>query len=366
MWEAFAQSHEKYSRGARKGPVRTDPREGVRPIAEKAHATRRRTGAKGGSRDGLTVPRHLEILVFASETESYVQALKKVAPQAEIFGAQTLTEAEPHLEAAEIVFAWGLPPAVLARMPRLRWVQWLGAGVDLIVRQTPEDVVLTRVVGAFSTVMSEHVFAYLLALRRGIFEMRELQREHIWRRVIGPSLSGQRLGVAGLGSIGAEVARLGRAFGMEVWGLSRTDRGRDVCDRHFLPSAMREFAAGVDALVLVLPATPETTGIVDAEVLSGMREGSILVNVGRGSAIVERDLIAALRHGRPAMAQLDVFEREPLPPESPFWDLPNCYISSHCSGPSEPRLVQAFASENLRRYLHGEPLVGVVDRERGY
>ncbi len=308
----------------------------------------------------------MQILVYAQETQSYVEALQEVAPHAKIFGAATLTEAEPHLEDTEVLFAWGVPPAVLARMPRLRWVQWLGAGVDLIVGQTPDDITLTRVVGAFSTVMSEHVFAYLLALRRGIFEMRQLQREHVWRRVIGPSLRGQRLGVAGLGSIGSEVARLGRAFGMEVWGLSRTDRGGEICDRHFLPTEMRDFAAGVDALVLVLPATPETDGIVDAEVLAGMREGSILVNVGRGNAIVERDLIAALRRGRPAMAQLDVFEREPLPEESPLWDLPNCYISAHCSGPSEPRLVCTFAAENLRRYLQGEPMVGIVDRERGY
>ncbi len=308
----------------------------------------------------------MQILVYTQDAKSYVQALHELAPKAEIHGATTLEEAEPHLAEAEVLLAWGMPAAALARMPRLRWVQWLGAGVDLVVAHMPQDVVLTRVVGAFSTVMSEHVFAYLLALRRGVFEMRELQEHHTWHRVIGASLRGQRLGVAGLGSIGSEVARLGRAFGMEVWGLSRSGRGSEICDRHFLPADMRTFAAGVDALVLVLPKTTETTGIVDKDVLLGMREGSILVNVGRGNAIVERDLAEALRRGRPAMAQLDVFEREPLPDDSPLWDLPNCYISAHCSGPSEPDLVRTFVAENIRRYLAGEPLAGVVDRSQGY
>lgn len=306
------------------------------------------------------------MLVYAQETESYIEALRQVAPDADIHGASSLEEAEPFIAETEVLFAWGLQPAVLARMPRLRWIQWLGAGVDLIVGQLPADVTLTRVVGAFSTVMAEHVFAYLLALRRGVFEMRALQEEHIWRKVTGLSLRGQRLGVAGLGSIGAEVARVGRAFGMEIWGLSRTQQGLDVCDRHFVPSQMRAFAAGLDALVLVLPATPETNGIIDRDVLAAMREGSILINVGRGSAVVERDLAEALREGRPAMAQLDVFEREPLPEDSPLWDLPNCFISAHCSGPSEPRLVRTFAAANLKRFLAAQPLVGVVDLQRGY
>ncbi len=308
----------------------------------------------------------MQILVYAQETQSYVEALRQVAPDVEIHGASTLEEAEPYLEETEALFAWGVRTETLARMPRLRWIQWLGAGVDMIVRQLPADVALTRTVGAFSTVMTEHVFAYLLALRRGVFEMRAMQQDHVWHRLTGTSLQGQRLGVAGLGSIGSEVARVGRAFGMEIWGLSRTPQGRGVCDRHFTPGEMPEFAAGVDALVLVLPATPETDGIVDRNVLSGMREDSILINVGRGNAVVERDLVAALRAGRPAIAQLDVFEREPLPPESPLWDLPNCFISAHSSGPSEPHLVRSFAAANLQRFLTGEPLVGLVDPKRGY
>ena len=308
----------------------------------------------------------MQILVYTRDHPRYTEALRLVAPDADIRGAATLAEAQPHLEGTEILFAWGLEPDAIARMPRLRWIQWLGAGVDLVLPGLPDSVTLTRVVGAFSTVMAEHVFAYLLALRRGVFEMRALQEAHVWRRLTGRSLQGQRLGVAGLGSIGGEIVRVGRTFGMEIWGLSRSLHSAEICDRHFLPKEMRQFAAGVDALVLVLPKTAETDGIVDRAVLRGMREGSILINIGRGNAVVESDLAQALAEGRPAMAQLDVFEREPLPAESPLWDLPNCFISAHSSGPSEPHLVRTFAAANLERFLRGGELVGVVDPQRGY
>jgi len=308
----------------------------------------------------------LQILVYARDPESYLGALREAAPEHRFCAARTPEELEPCLAEVEAAFAWGLPAEALGRMPRLRWLQWLGAGVDQVVGRVPEGVQLTRIVGAFSAVMAEHVFAYVLALRRGVFEMRLLQDRGEWRKVFGRPLRDARLGVAGLGAIGAEVARLGRAFGMEVWGLSRTPKGTDVCDRHFAPQEMAEFAAGVDALVLVLPKTPATDGVVDARVLAGMRPGSILVNIGRGNAVVEEDLAAALQRGRPAAAQLDVFAREPLPADSPLWRLPNCYISAHCSGPSAPELVQDFARRNLRRFLDGEPLLGVVDAERGY
>ncbi len=288
-----------------------------------------------------------------------------VAPDAAIAAASTPEEALLHLD-AEIVFSWGIPSDLLARMPNLRWVQWLGAGVDKVVSALPPAVPLTRIVGAFGTVMTEHVFAFLLAIRRDIFAIRRLQHAHRWEKVFAQPLRGQRLGVAGLGAIGQDIVQMGRAFGMEVWGLSRSGASADLVDRHFLPNGAQEFAAGVDNLVLVLPATAKTDGLFGAREFAAMREGSILCNVGRGNVIDEQALAVALRAGRPAFAQLDVFREEPLPEGSPLWDLPNCFVSAHCSGPSEAQRVGAFAAENLRRYLAGEPLLGVVDRTRGY
>ncbi len=305
------------------------------------------------------------ILVYAVDAEDYLPLLRAVAPGFSLAAATTPEQAELHLD-AEILFSWGIPADLVRRMPNLRWVQWLGAGVDRVVRALPEHVPLTRVVGAFGTVMTEHVFAFLLAIRRDVFAIRALQQERRWQKVPGQPLRGQRLGVAGLGAIGRDMVQMGRAFGMEVWGLSRSGAHADLVDRHFLPRDASAFAAGVDNLVLVLPATPETNHLFGARELQAMRAGSILVNVGRGNAVDEAALAEGLRAGRPAYAQLDVFEREPLPQESPLWDLENCFVSAHCSGPSELQRVGTYAVENLRRYLSGEPLLGVVDKTRGY
>ncbi len=307
----------------------------------------------------------MRILVYAADAAKYRGMLQEVAPDARIAVASTREEAEGHLD-AEILFSWGIPEDLVRRMPNLRWVQWLGAGVDKVVAALPPDVPLTRIVGAFGSVMTEHVFAFLLAIRRDVFAIRSLQAERRWEKVPAVLLRGQRLGVAGLGAIGRDMVEMGRAFGMEVWGLSRGGSGAGLVDRHFLPAQVREFAAGVDNLVLVLPATKETDGLFGREEFAAMREGSIFVNVGRGNAVDEAALAQALRQGRPSFAQLDVFREEPLPASSPLWDLPNCFVSAHCSGPSEAQRVGAFAAENLRRHLAGEPLMGVVERSRGY
>lgn len=307
-----------------------------------------------------------QILVYASEPAEYAAVLREAAPGIEIAQASTRQEALAHLD-AEILLSWGFPPDLLASMPRLRWVQWLGAGVDKVIGALAPDVPLTRIVGGFGGVMTEHVFAFLLAIRRDVFGLRGLQREHRWQKMMMQPLRGQRLGVAGLGSIGADVARMGRAFGMEVWGLSRTLPADGLVDRHFLPGEVRAFVAGVQNLALVLPATTETDKLFGSGEFAAMQEGTILVNVGRGNAIDEAALAEGLRAGRPAYAQLDVFQAEPLPAESPLWDLENCFISAHCSGPSEKAEgLGRFTAENLRRYLSGEPLLGLVDRTRGY
>lgn len=319
-------------------------------------------GAGGGSRRPNAVAR---ILVYAADADQYLGLLREAAPHFEIAAASTPEQAAAHLD-ADILFAWGIPPELVARMPNLCWVQWLGAGVDRVVGALPPHVPLTRVVGAFGGVMTEHVFAFLLAIRHDIFRMRSLQAERRWEKVPAQQLRGQRLGVAGLGAIGREIVGVGRAFGMEVWGLSRSGQHGDIVDRHFRTDELIDFAAGVDNLVLVLPATPDTDGLFGAQAFAAMREGAVLVNVGRGNAVDEEALAAALRAGRPAFAQLDVFRSEPLPPESPLWGLPNCFISAHCSGPSEARRVGEFAAANLRRYAAGEPLAGIVERARGY
>lgn len=303
--------------------------------------------------------------VYDRTPERHRDALQTHGWTGPIVCHRSADEIAPHLGEIEVLLAWGIPGELLARMPRLRWIQWLGAGVDRVVAAVPPGVVLTRIEGAFSAIMTEHVFAYLLAIRHRVVDRWQAQREGRWRRLVAEPLGGSRLGVAGLGQIGGEIARMGRAFGMEVWGMSRTGRGADLVDRHFLPQERRAFVAGLDALVLVLPRTPETDGLFGREEFAAMREGSILINVGRGNAVDEAALADALRRGRPAFAQLDVFQEEPLPAHSPLWQIENCMVTAHCSGPGELMGVD-FALENLRRHAAGAPLLGVVRKDVGY
>ena len=179
-------------------------------------------------------------------------------------------------------------------------------------------------------------------------------------------LAAQTLAVAGIGSIGEEIVRLGRAFQMRVIGLSESGRLSHTVDRHYSSGEWQEFAANADVLVLSLPLTDATREIVNTRILSVMKKSAILVNIGRGGLIAENDLIEHMRNRRLRAAILDVFQSEPLPSDSPLWRLPNVFITPHVSGPSSVPDVSRFFFENLQRYMAAQPLEGVVDRDRGY
>jgi glyoxylate/hydroxypyruvate reductase len=309
------------------------------------------------------------ILVYArGADERYLEALRRGTGDAEVRLATDAETARRFLPDTEILLSWRLPPELYAEAPRLRWVQALGAGVEDIVAadSLAPTVAITRIVDQFGVSIAEYVFAELLARVRSLDRTRSLQAERRWQGFIADSLAGRIMGVAGLGSIGLEVVRKARAFDMPVYGLSRTTAATDRVDHHFGPDAWTDFVRDLDVLVLTLPLTPQTRGVVDAEVLAAMRPESVLVNVGRGALVREAALVDALSAGRPGGAILDVFESEPLPAESPLWNLSGVTVTPHVSGPSRPSDVIAFFLANLARFDRGAPLVGLVDRRRGY
>lgn len=302
------------------------------------------------------------------DAEGYAQALRQLGVSARLAVASDPEAARALIPEADILLAWRFPPELYALARRLRWVQCTGAGVEdiLAAPALAPEVLVTRVVDQFGPSIAEYVFAELLARVRRLDETRALQRARLWRPFVAERLAGRRMGVAGLGSIGREVVRKARAFDMAVDGLSRTGAHAHLVDRHYAPDAWQEFVAELDVLVLTLPLTPATRGVVDAHVLGAMRPGSLLVNVGRGALVREEDLVRALHAGRPGGAILDVFEREPLDPGSPLWEMPGVTVTPHVSGPSRTREVAAFFAENLARYGSGQPLLGLVDRKAGY
>lgn len=249
--------------------------------------------------------------------------------------------------------------AALFGAPRLRWLHTFSAGVDHPVFRGLLDrgVRLTTSSGAAAVPIAHTVLLYLLALSRDLPAWLDAQRRRAWEPHTVRDLAGRTLGVLGLGPIGLAVARLGQAFGMRVVGMRRTVHGDEPCETWPLVR-LDELLSITDDLVLALPLTAETRGILDAAAIARLRAGACVVNVGRGELIDEAALVMALRAGRLAGAALDVFETEPLPPESPLWTLPNVIVTPHSSGHTPGNDLRAAAAflDNLGRWGRGEPL----------
>jgi phosphoglycerate dehydrogenase-like enzyme len=243
--------------------------------------------------------------------------------------------------------------------PRLRWLHTFSAGVDHPWFQAlrARGVWLTTSSGAHAVPIAQTVLLYLLALSRDLPRWLDAQRRRAWEPHSFADLQGLVLGVVGLGPIGLEVARLGAALGMRVVGARRTPRGDEPCETWPL-ARLDELVALADALVLALPLADDTRHLLDAARLARMKRGAWLVNVGRGALVEEPALVDALRDGRLGGAGLDVFETEPLPPESPLWDLPNAIVTPHSSGdtPGNRERATAIFLDNLGRFVRGEPL----------
>ncbi|WP_428910849.1 D-2-hydroxyacid dehydrogenase [Niallia sp. Krafla_26] len=312
------------------------------------------------------------ILVFSpsqTEVDGYVESIRNQG-FISVKGATTFAEAEKYLPSTEIILGWKFPTELLSEpiAASVRWFQSMGAGVnDLILdKSIPETITLTRIVNQFGTHISEYVFSFLLYIVKDGQRMQESQLNSMWDPFISDTLKGKTIGVAGLGSIGAEIVRKARAFDMSVSGLSFSGNQASLVDQHYYPDQWLEFVKDLDYLVLTLPLTNSTHHIVNKDILLGMKPNACLVNVGRGALIDEGDLITVLQSGHLQAAVLDVFEKEPLPKDHIFWSMSNVFVTSHLSGPSTVDDVSTFFIENVKRYLNEVPLHGLVDRQIGY
>lgn len=299
--------------------------------------------------------------------EQYVSMLHARFPALEFVPVADVSELEQVIVRAEILLAHiSLPCSSVSRAPNLGWIQVLGAGADRMIPCVPPNVRLSRLTGSFGTRMAEYAIGYVLALTQRIPEVVRNQLAHDWSPLELGVASEQTLGVAGLGSIGSAVARLGSGIGMKVTATSTRPTELEFVDEWFDASRFDSFLGSADFVVLTLPATPLTHHIVNREVLPSMRPGSWLINMSRGSLVDEDALIEGLEKGRPAGAVLDVFELEPLPVDHPFWDIPNVIVTPHHSGAAIPEEGVEIFVANLDRYQSGEPLINEVDMARGY
>lgn len=265
----------------------------------------------------------------------------------------------------------------MVRAPRLRWLQLSSDGVDHL-RGAPimrSDVVITNS-RVFATPIAEYTFASILSWSYRFpqaheqFQRQRRYPQNQWEEYLSTEVSGRTLAIVGYGAIGHRIAALARAFEMTVLATRWSATERTVVDGVEIhpAAALHQVLARADVVVVCLPLTGETAGLIGEAELRAMKSSAYLVSVGRGPVIDENALLRALREGWIGGAGLDVFSQRPLPSDSPFFDLPNVIMTPHMSGVSDgyARRGAALFRENLRRYLAGEELVNVVDKEKGY
>ena len=318
----------------------------------------------------------LNILVISNKTFSLdhnqKELIEKTAKGAIIKEVYHSKLREEILSEAEIIF--GLPrPNQLKMAEKLRWLQLISAGaegyIDLNLYKN-KDILLTNSRGVYSLPMAEHVFAMILAHNRNIQEYALLKKDKSWNKVLDTKdLYGSTIGIIGLGDIGIEVAKRAKAWGVRVLALKRTpSKKQDYVDELYLGQEIDDLLRQSDYIVLSLPATKKTKGIISEEKLRIMKPNAFLVNVGRGQLIDQEALIKALSNNWIGGAGLDVMTPEPLPYDSPLWELPNVIITQHSSYMSRGNNKRRFEMfiENLRRYLNKENLINIVDFSEGY
>lgn len=278
---------------------------------------------------------------------------------------------------AEVIVAgFDLSPDLPQLAPNLRWLHTPFAGVERVFAMNLVDrgFTITNGSGPAATPIAEWVLMGMLMLAKDASAYLRSQQQHEWKRRDGFELGGKSVGIVGLGAIGREVARLARPFGLRTLGIRRSAAearaDADGVDLLLPPSGLPRLLAESDFVVVAAPSTNATAALIDATALAQMRPGSYLINVARGALVDERALVAALQSGHLAGAMLDVFEREPLPADSPLWDLPNVIVTPHNSPVSQhfQRRQVELIIENLRAYLAGNlaGMANIVTVDRGY
>jgi len=266
----------------------------------------------------------------------------------------------------EILFSWQIPDDLLKKAKRLKWFFSTAAGNENLVKNPsfPESAILTKTT-IYGEMMAEYVFAYLLYFIRDLSKYFKDQRRKIWRQARPGRLRGKTMGLLGLGSVGKTIARCGKLFGMEILGVKRISGPVEHVDEVMGPEELTKVMPRVDTLVVALPLTPETFHLLGEKELGLMKEGAVLFNIGRGKTIDEKALLNVLKAKR-IKAVLDVFEDEPLPKESELWSLENVIVTPHVSGINMPVEICEEFVRNYERWVKGEPVIGLVDREKGY
>jgi phosphoglycerate dehydrogenase-like enzyme len=308
---------------------------------------------------------------------SEVQRLMAALPDHEVIEARTPEERARAFPDAEVLLVTRISSAEATAARRLRWIQSTAVGVAplLVPEIVKSPVVVTNVRGVHAAPIAEHAIALVLALRRRLHQARDRQATRTWaqtelQQARVPVLAKSTLLVVGLGAIGSRVAALGAGLGMRVIGVRRRPHESMPAGVSSVvgPDRLHEVLAQADAVVLATPRTEDTRTMIGAAEFAVMRPTAVLVNVARGRLIDDAALLTALERGTIAGAGLDAFIREPLPDDDPLWRLPNVLITPHTAAFGDDYWAPAvdLFLENVARFVRGEPLLNVVDKDQGY
>lgn len=310
----------------------------------------------------------MRLLIAEQQHRDYVALLQQAEPALELCVGSTVEQLSSHAVGCEL---WFGQPDLLAGLLRQgvkpRWLQSTWAGITpLLAADLPRDYCLTRAVGIFGQLMAEYLLTYMLAHERQLLARVASQYQQHWDERAPNGLAGRRVLLVGCGEIGGQVAQLLAPFGLQLFGIASSSRVQAPFQQVFGLEQLTEQAAQADYLINLLPATPGTADIFDAALFAQLKPSAVFINAGRGAAVVDADLIAALARGPLAAAVLDVCRIEPLPVEHPFWAAPNLLLTGHSAAPTMPGPMVELFLRNLQAYRAGTPLRGQVEFARGY
>jgi D-2-hydroxyacid dehydrogenase (NADP+) len=318
----------------------------------------------------------LKILVDFDLPEVHIREIQSVSPEVQIRKESKDYALIDAVGEAEILFTGEANLKIIKAAPKLRWIHSWGAGVEELL-SIPEvargSVILTNSSGIHSIPISEHVIALMLIFTRKLKEFILFQNNGVWHvpdeTYNFDELKGKTVGIVGLGSIGSEIAKKAKCFGMTVLATRRTITAKPTFVDELLPSYdLKRLLKESDFVVISAPLTSKTKGMIGAQEFANMKRTAYIINIGRGGIIQQNELISALKQKKIAGAGLDVFETEPLQPNSDLWHMKNVIITPHVAGETAhyyERTTKIFC-ENLRRYINKTPLINVVDKKAGY
>lgn len=315
------------------------------------------------------------VTVFGAPNEDDLPGIAAVGNDARLRFAPATDDLAELIADTDVMLGWNFRAGGLERVwpqaERLKWVHWAGAGVDAVLFPAfrDSDVVLTNARGVFDRPIAEYVLGLVLCFAKGFPRTIRAQARKRWDFRYSESIQGKSALLVGVGSIGRAIGEQLHAAGMRVTGIGRTARSEDPLFGDIHPfTELDARLAEADYVINITPSTPDTRGLFSGARFKRMKPGARFINVGRGNAVDEQALAEILRSGGIAGAALDVFASEPLAEDSQLWELENLIVSPHMSGDvaeSVPALVAQFV-DNLRRFVSGEPLGNVVDKQRGY